>query len=389
MGVITGRTMSARKVIEESTSMLVAQQTGRIRYAGGKVSELLNLGIRDLTGLDIREIFSVELPPPSGTESGNIGISCSEGKWINRAASGEGRSERIFELTWKPVQLGWVTYWQVGISSPDDVSEQPVGSIGAGIKSESASVMEPGAMIPGRGNWQIMSFHRPVESNGGDILLLEEINPEYILYFLGDVAGHSRGAKIVRMMLTSYLRLYREDFNAGKVGSFPGTLLDRLNNALCEDDYNDSLLTGLVVLLEKHGTRAWYASAGHNPIYLVKQGEGSTALETPDIPLGIHQGIHYRTRDISCGPKDRLLCFTDGLITNGVTRGINENLGSLLNALESNRETSNEDLPTKLQKFVKRGGNGIYYCSNDLTFSIISHKVTDTTLQSTPGILAN
>ncbi len=390
MGIITESLIKPGHIDENQPTLVVSQLSGRIYYANEACMRLLLPGVINLEGLDIRELLSVELPPPTQAEPEFNGCRGGNGKWHNRAGMGFGGQERNFDLTWKPVQLEWVSYWMVTVREARDViNDSRSGDLVESFRDTGQHVFKlpdsPGANL---NNWQMMSFHRPVGHRGGDVLFIEEISPEYLFYFLGDVAGHHRGAELVRLMLTSYLKIYREDFDVNKAPKFPGTLLGKMNNALYEDEQNDCLLTGLVVLLEKRGNRAWFASAGHQPMFLIKPDEGRSALTTPDIPLGIRPRIRYHNKEIRFDPRDRLLCFTDGLITAGPGLGHQTGLNSLLKTLERYRNEPDRDLARRLQRLWRHVDKSRSSCESDITFTVISRE-RDAFEEATGGLVKN
>jgi hypothetical protein len=374
MGVITESLINPGHIDENVPTMVVSQLTGRIHHANEACRRLLRIGVDNLDGINIREILSVDLPPPTRTEPEFTNCRNGSGKWHNRATTELGGHERTFNLEWKPVQLEWVSYWMVTLTE-NLTFLRDNESADLAISAEDRKVKTfglPDNYGVGLDNWQLMTFHRPVGHRGGDVLYIEEISPDYLFYFLGDVAGHHKDAEIVRLMLTSYLKMYREDFDVKHASTFPGSLLTRMNSALYEDEHNDCLLTGLVLLMEKHGNRAWFASAGHQPIFLIKPDEGRSALTTPDIPLGIRPKIRYRNMEITCDPRDRLLCFTDGLITKGSISKNGNGLRSLLNTLDALKNDPVESLAHNLQRMWSHVDKSRTSCESDVTFTVIS-----------------
>jgi hypothetical protein len=373
MGVITGRLPELRQTAESKPAIVVAQKSGRIVHINDAGLEILDRGIEDILGQDFRDLFPIEFPPLSSSISGTVNKPGSQGQWINHVDTCVRGSESSFELSWRAVQLGWVGYWIVNLRESIRNREDPLieNLLDGRVNTPLPVITMPSSYKNSRNNWQLMSFHRPVKEKGGNVLFIEEINPDYLLYFLGDVAGHDNGVQIVRLMLTSYLRIYRDDFNITKASEFPGSLLSKMNDALCQDEYNDALLTGVAILLEKSGSRAWFASAGHHPGFLVRKDKSRETLTTDDIPLGIRPGIKYRSIGVEFGPDDRLLCYTEGLITSGPELSISTGLNTLLSTLEDADEAAPENLAGRLQKLwlkmEKETGNG----ENDVTFSVI------------------
>lgn len=375
MGVLTGSLPDIRQSPDSRPIVLVAQSSGKIVRINDACVDLLDISNSELVGMDFRDIFRIELPPPVSTHGASICNSKILGKWINHAETRINGHQKPFELSWKPVQLGWVGYWIVNLRETASGNNDPLI---ANLPDDCAGAMFPLIKMPTTplneaGNWQMMSFHRSVAGKGGDVLFIEEISPDHILYFLGDVSGHDNSAKVVQMMLTSYLKVYREDFNSLKAAEFPGELLSKMNNALCQDVHNDSLLTAIVLLLDKSCSRAWFASAGHHPVFLVQPEKGKSSITTDDIPLGIHSKIRYKNIELEFGPDDRLLCYTEGLVTSGPGYTIRQGLLSLLKTLDESKNAKPEELAGQLQKLWRGLCIKGIDIENDVTFTIFFH----------------
>ncbi len=383
MGIITENLVKPGRIDRNSPSLVVTQLAGRIVHANEAGIQLLGFPLDGLLDQDIRELFSVELPPSAGILSEISFSSVKDGKWINRAATRLTGRHRKFELAWQPLQLGWVSYWLVTLKELRATVDDPVddGLFRAARDQIGDSFRHPGIPRNGVNNWQHLSFHRSAGHRGGDVLYMEEFSPDWLFYFLGDVAGHHRSAEVVRMMLTSYLRVFTDDFDLKNASGFPGMLLSRMNNALCRDEHNDSLLTAIVLLLEKQGNRIWFASAGHQPIFHIKSNNERRKITTPDIPLGIHPRRRYKTVEIICEPKDHLLCYTDGLITSGPTVKFLSGMNSLREILEACSNTAPKNLAGRLRNLWRHIDSGKSDTATDVTFTVISQEPVITTTQ--------
>lgn len=56
-----------------------------------------------------------------------------------------------------------------------------------------------------------------------------------------------------------------------------------------------------------------YASAGHEPAYLLNHGGSSDVLPSTGLVLGIREEARWETQTIAMNPGDRLCVCTDGL----------------------------------------------------------------------------
>lgn len=376
MGLLAGNLLNGTSNAVSRPSLIVSQTTGKIVHVSGDGTRLLRNTEDAIIGRDIREIMEVEIPPRLGNAKRLRKRLWEEGSWLGRASIPGLFGKRIYQLRWRSVPMGWASYWLLTFEETHKQTEDPLTH---GLLDNTNTVIEPSFRlvdhpVSTEDQWQLTSFHRPVGTNGGDVLFFEEAGNDYLLYFLGDVAGHHRGAALVRLMLTTYLRIYREEFNTSNAGYFPGMLLSRMNNALAQDVHNDCLLTAVVLVLEKRGNRIFYASAGHQPVFLVRPGRAREVVTSEDIPLGIRSRRRYRSIEIKTSPGDRLLCYTDGLITSGSPANHTSGLRSLLTTLESYEDSTVDELAGRIQRLWSAAENKSNTFEDDVTFSVIAHR---------------
>jgi hypothetical protein len=373
MGVLAGSLVKSSRRVTEKPSLVIAPATGRILHVSEEGTRFLKRSGTELHGRDIRDILRVELPPrPSRIPRVRARVG-REGTWIDRTVFSSPEGKQELRLIWQTVPLGWLEYWLLTIEEargPRDSAPTKESAIlyGTPVEPSFQLVEHPDA---GNGVWKFLSFHRPLATRGGDVLFIEELDENHILYFLADVAGHHQDAVLVRLMLTTYLRIYGGEVESGSPGEFPGMLLGRMNHALAQDERNDSLLTAIAIILEKSGERLYFASAGHHPVFLVRGDGERIELTTPDIPLGIRTRQRYTNKKVDLSQGDRLLCYTDGLLTPGPNGGFQEGLKSLLATLQEFREASPEELAGRIQQVLADRVDTPDTFQDDVTFSVI------------------
>ena len=376
MVFLTGNLVSQPDAGSDQLTLIISQTTGEIVHVSDLCGDLLKVGSSNLKGRDIREVFPVALPPRLNGLPRAHNRLWDDGSWINFTTVPGSCGLRELQLTWRTIPLGWINYWLLTIREPDSPAED---SLTSDMLDKTDFPLNPSFRLVRNGqmstdNWQLMSFHRATGVHGGDVLFIDELSPGYLMYFLGDVAGHDRSAEVVRLMLTTYLKVYREEFIGGKPESFPGLLLSRINDALVLDEHNDCLLTANVIILEKHGSRMWFSSAGHQPALLVNPCGSETRLTSPDIPLGIREGVRYASVEMICGPGDRLLCYTDGLITSGPESRHRLGMSELRSIFTKNSSAPLSDLAGRIQDLWRKSRNDSAFREEDITFSVISRK---------------
>ncbi|HEX9746104.1 MAG TPA: SpoIIE family protein phosphatase [bacterium] len=377
MGLIAGNLVTKSDSASKHATFIISQANGQIVHVSEEAGELLKASSEEIIGLDIRDIFPVALPPRLATVPKVRRNMWEDGTWICNTKIPGIYGVRELELTWRAVPMGWINYWYLTVKESGKVVQDSLLSeyLDKTIDPKNPIFVLHDHERDDAESWQMMSFHRRSGRKGGDILLIDEPGPGYILYFLGDVAGHNRSALVVRLMLATYLKVYREEFSLENPGDFPGMLLTRINKAIAMDENNDCLLTASAIILEKNGARAWYASAGHQPAFHVNSEGERTTLTTPDIPLGIVEHQLYKSFELSCNPGDRILCYTDGLINSGPNQTHKAGLKALLSTLETNRSKSLEVLTGEIQNIWMNAEN-TSVSEEDVTFTVITQKAT-------------
>jgi serine phosphatase RsbU (regulator of sigma subunit) len=143
---------------------------------------------------------------------------------------------------------------------------------------------------------------------GGDIYDLFPLDDERRWsVVIADVSGKGLAAARQTAMVKYALRSYAREHDS------PAAVLQRLNNALCDEP----ALTGLVtlvygVLRAEDGSFA-YASAGHETPILVRADGAIETLEPTGPVLGAMRDIPYEEGAVLLHPGDGLLLYTDGL----------------------------------------------------------------------------
>jgi serine phosphatase RsbU (regulator of sigma subunit) len=127
---------------------------------------------------------------------------------------------------------------------------------------------------------------------------------------VGDVSGHGFGPALIMANTRAYLRAL------SLTCSGVGDILTRANAALREDTADEHFVTLLYAALNPKDRTLEYASAGHNPGYVLDcEGRIRATLKSTEMPLGISSDLHFKTAEpLSLASGDVLLLFTDGVI---------------------------------------------------------------------------
>jgi sigma-B regulation protein RsbU (phosphoserine phosphatase) len=93
----------------------------------------------------------------------------------------------------------------------------------------------------------------------------------------------------------------------------PGAAVTITNSQLCDGNDADMFVTAWIGSLDYTSGHIEYVNAGHNPPLLMHDGEWHWLRRRSGPPLGIFDGVAYRTLALDCHGGDRFLLYTDGV----------------------------------------------------------------------------
>ncbi len=126
---------------------------------------------------------------------------------------------------------------------------------------------------------------------------------------IGDVAGTGLAATTAAIQLRSAMRAYAVH------GLTPGELLAGLNKMLCELD-PDRLATLTIAEFSGHDRQLRWAAAGQaKPVRYAATGDGFVLEGPVGVPIGALSDATYTDTVVELAPDDRVLLYTDGLLS--------------------------------------------------------------------------
>jgi len=93
----------------------------------------------------------------------------------------------------------------------------------------------------------------------------------------------------------------------------PAETLSRVNNLLLRDTRSELFVTVWYGLWDAQTGRVTYSSAGHNPPVLVRADGTAQLLSVKGIALGVIPQITLQEEEVTLGPGDMLVAYTDGV----------------------------------------------------------------------------
>ncbi len=126
-----------------------------------------------------------------------------------------------------------------------------------------------------------------------------------ILAIVADVSGKGVPASLLMSSARAALRSF------SKAKTNLKELVMELNDMLTEDLTEDRFITMVAILIKDDGTLT-LVNAGHDPIYLVRDGE-IEEVSSEGIPLGIFKGYDYEEKVIHVPEGSFVVAYTDGV----------------------------------------------------------------------------
>jgi serine phosphatase RsbU (regulator of sigma subunit) len=149
----------------------------------------------------------------------------------------------------------------------------------------------------------------PATEVGGDYFdyfVINSATGDRLAIVSGDVAGHGLAAGLVLAALRSGFTLLRDSLHD------PADVLRRLHKLVCETTRRRTLVTCAVLLLDREMRRATFASAGHPPIVMGRDGNVECVnLFAP--PLGVGLPLNIPQREMPFTSGDVFVLHTDGV----------------------------------------------------------------------------
>lgn len=184
------------------------------------------------------------------------------------------------------------------------------GELDAGAIIQKACTPEK---LPSIDNFEMAAQFHPAMEMSGDYFDVIKIDDRYVAFVVADVSGKGVSAAMYANITRVLLR-DKERFQ-----SSPAKLLCALNQSLKKEFHANHFLTMNYVVLDTQNFQITYASAGHEPLILIRKNEKKIRLLKPHgYPFSeLHadlfdKRICQETLSIQAG--DLLFAYTDGLI---------------------------------------------------------------------------
>lgn len=149
---------------------------------------------------------------------------------------------------------------------------------------------------------------KPGRTVAGDLFDVVPLDGGRVGVCIGDVTGESIGAGILMATTQAYLN------GALTRCQDAAAAMRELNNYLCSRSPTNRFVTMWVGVIDPASGVIRYVDAGHGHWLIKRPGRLPVQpLPTGGIPVAIEPGYNYQCQEMTLGPGDRVLLYSDGL----------------------------------------------------------------------------
>ena len=110
----------------------------------------------------------------------------------------------------------------------------------------------------------------------------------------------------------------------------------------------EDLASILLILIDADRKTLRYASAGHEPAYLLGTDGRVQKIIRTGMPIGVEDDSEWKTVELALAPNDRLIMLTDGLAETASPTGELFGRERLMKVLQDTRNEPLDALPERL-----------------------------------------
>jgi serine phosphatase RsbU (regulator of sigma subunit) len=163
--------------------------------------------------------------------------------------------------------------------------------------------------LPQPPGWSIAGLYEAAREVGGDIYDAFPLpdSTSHLSLLVADVTGKGVPAALV---MASARAILRAEACAGRR---PSDVLKATNRALLVGQPSPLFLSALHAVLDVDSGRLRYASAGHEPLVLVRASGEARLLESAGVVIGAFERIDIAESSVDLAPGDLVALYTDGV----------------------------------------------------------------------------
>ncbi len=157
--------------------------------------------------------------------------------------------------------------------------------------------------------WELSAGLTPARQTSGDFYDFVALPDGRIGLVVADVADKGTAAALYMALSRTLIRTF-----AMQYPDDPDAVLRAANERLLTDAQSDQFVTVFYAVLDPAAGTLTYASAGHNPGFVLRRNGGAIeSLGHTGVPLGLFDGMAWGRAEVTLEPSDILLLYTDGV----------------------------------------------------------------------------
>ena len=162
--------------------------------------------------------------------------------------------------------------------------------------------------FPEREEFDIYASMTPAKEVGGDFYDFFLVDDDHLALVIADVSGKGVPAALFMVIAKTLLK------NAAQTGLSPKSVLEKVNNQLCENNEADMFVTAWLGVYEISTGKLTAANAGHEyPALRRVEGGFELVRDRHGFVLAGMENARYREYELTLEPGDALFVYTDGV----------------------------------------------------------------------------
>lgn len=164
------------------------------------------------------------------------------------------------------------------------------------------------AVTPRMEGWEVFGCNRPSRGVSGDFFkVVERGNGREGMVLVADVSGKGFAAALLTASLEALMTVPID------TGMAPAEICVVVSKLLHQRTTPERFTTAVVCSFDRESGTVTLASAGHNPVLLVRAAGDHRWIEATGIPLGLLGTARFDQVELQLGRGDVLVFYTDGI----------------------------------------------------------------------------
>ena len=200
--------------------------------------------------------------------------------------------------------------------------------------------------FPNRSDFDIYALMDPAREVGGDFYDFFLIDDDHLCMVMADVSG--KGVPAALFMMVSKIILQ----SCAMLGKSPSEILEKTNDAICDNNEEEMFVTVWVGILELSTGRLIAANAGHEyPAICKPHGKFEILKDKHGFVIGGITGGKYKEYEMMLEPGSKMFLYTDG-VPEAMSKGPHGEMFGIERMLQSLNKDPGA-APAKILQYVR------------------------------------